>query len=395
MPDVFDAMQFIPSKVSEISSAVRGESILLACSGGVRSNVMATLVLKATGGSKVGALFIDTGFMRKNESQRASELLTRAPLKLDLKIVDARKQFMNPIEHAETGAEKRKIFYEVFNGLLRNFAEKEGAGIIIMGTSATGRASYEQLVESSTSKPNSDLSPQIMEPLIDLNRSQVLDVAHKLELPPRLSDLNPFPAPGLLIRAVGKVNDERIKELRQATDIVEEELQHIKPSQYFAGIIEDKEDDEPKIDKLRERISDLLDVGASQVEVKVPRSRVAGLEDGKRVYEKVSATRVTLLKSKELLEPDYEDLVSLPVELRERHTDFARLFYNVTKKPKNGKYMVIIRAVDTEDFKNANIAKLDWTKLYAIAARIMNESGKISSVYYDATPKPPGTIEFE
>lgn len=254
LPDVFDAVKFIPGKVSEINSTVRGESILLACSGGVCSNVMATLVLKATGGSKVGALFIETGFMRKDESHRASELLTRAPLKLDLKIVDARKQFMNPIEHAETGAEKRKIFYEVFSGLLRNFAEKVGAGIIIMGTIATGRASYEQPVESSTSKPNSDLSPQIMEPLIDLNRSQVLDVAHKLELPPRLSDLNPFPAPGLLIRAVGKVNDERIKELRQATDIVEEELQHIKPSQYFAGIIEDKEDDEPKIDKLRERI---------------------------------------------------------------------------------------------------------------------------------------------
>jgi GMP synthase (glutamine-hydrolysing) len=287
------------------------------------------------------------------------------------------------------------VFYEVFYGLLRSFAEKVAAGVIIMGTSATGRVAFEQLPESSTSTLNPDLSPLIMEPLISLNRGQVLDIAHKLELPPRLSDLNPFPALGLIIRVVGKVNEERIKEARQATDIVEEELQYIKPSQYFVGIIEDRDDDDPKLDKLRERISDLLDVGASQVEVKVPRSRVAGLEDGKRVYEKVSAARVTLLKSKELLEPDYEDLASLPVELKERHKDFARFFYNVTKKPRNGKYMAVIRAIDTEDFKNASVARLDWTKLYTIAARIMNESGKISSVYYDETPKPPATIEFE
>jgi GMP synthase (glutamine-hydrolysing) len=381
--------------LSEINSAVGGESILLACSGGVCSNVMATLVLKATGGSKISSLFIDTGFMRENEAERASEILTRSPLKLDLKIVDARKQFMKQIERAETGAEKRKVFYEVFHDLLRSYAEKVAAGVIIMGTSATGRASSEESAKSSTSTPNPDSSPLIMEPLIGLNRSQVLDVARKLELPPRLSDLNPFPALGLLIRVVGKVNDERIKEARQATDIVEEELQYIKPSQYFVGIIEDRDDDEPKIDKLRERISDLLDVGASQVEVKVPRSRVAGLEDGKRVYEKASAARVTLLKSKELLEPDYEDLVSLSIELKERHKDFTRFFYSVTKKPKNGKYMGVIRAVDTEDFKDASVSRLDWTKLYTIAARIMNESGKISSVYYDETPKPPATIEFE
>jgi GMP synthase (glutamine-hydrolysing) len=57
--------------------------------------------------------------------------------------------------------------------------------------------------------------------------------------------------------------------------------------------------------------------------------------------------------------------------------------------------MGVIRAVDTEDFKDASVSRLDWTKLYTIAARIMNESGKISSVYYDETPKPPATIEFE
>lgn len=387
----FDAAEFIRSKLSEVNSSIGGESILLACSGGLCSNVMATIVLKASGGSKIIPLSIDTGFMRKNEVERVKETLTRAPLKLNLKTVDARKQFMKPIERAETATEKRKIFYEVFWGILQNLAEKEGAGLIVLGTSATGNIMLDGLRATSSSKR----STQIMEPLITLDRCQVLEVAQKLELPPRLADVNPFPAPGLMIRAVGKVNDEKIKEVREATEVVEEELQYIKPSQYFAAVIEDKDDDEPKIDRVRERISDLLDVGASQVEVKVPRSRVAGFEGEERVYGKASAARVTLLKSKELLEPDYDDLATFPAEFMDRHKDFTRSLYSVTKKPRNGKYITIIRAVCTNDFKNATIARLDWTKLYAIASRIMNESSKISSVYYDATSKPPAAIEFE
>jgi GMP synthase (glutamine-hydrolysing) len=395
MHNPFDAGEFIRSKLSEINGTVRGEGILLACSGGLCSNVTAALMLKATGGTKTSAAFIDTGFMRENEVERVSEILTRAPLKLDLEVVDARKQFMKATERAETGAQKRKVFYEVFDRILQDFAEKVSAGIIVKGTSATGKISIEDSTKAVAPKSNSRSSPLIMEPLVNLNRTQVLSVSQKLDLPPRLSDANPFPAPGLLIRVVGKINDERIKEVKRATNIVEEELQYIKPTQYFAAIIEDREDDEPRIEKMRERISDLLDVGASQVEVKIPQSRVAGLEDKKRVYEKVSAIRVTLLKSKELLQPDYEDLTNLSSELKERHKDFARFSYCITEKPRNGKYIAIIRAVETEDFENAEIAKLDLAKLCAIAARIMNESGKISSVYYDVTSKPPATIEFE
>jgi GMP synthase (glutamine-hydrolysing) len=394
LEEVFDAERFIRGNLSEINSAVGGERILLACSGGVCSNVMATLVLKATGESKINSLFVDTGFMRENEVERVSEILTRAPLKLDLKVMNARKQFMRSVERAETSIQKKKMFYEVFNGILRDFAAEQKAGVIIMGTAATGRAP-EIPSESPRSKPNSKSNPLLLEPLIDLNRGQVLDVARKLELPPRLTDANPFPAPGLMIRVAGKVNDDKIKEVKQATNIVEEELQYVKPSQYFAAIIEERDEVEPKIEKIKERISDLLDVGTSQVEVKVPQSRVAGLEDGRSVDQKALAIRVTLLKSKELLEPDYESLTELSAELKHRHKDFTRFFYSVTEKPKNGKYMAIIRAVETEDFTKARIARLDFGKLRSIATRIMNESGKISSVYYDLTSNPPAMIEVE
>jgi len=392
----FDAEEFIRRKTLEISNVMRGEKALLACSGGLCSNVMATIVERATGGANIVPVIVDTGFMRKNEVEAVTDTLSRAPLKLDLKVIEAKKRFMKNVEKAEPPEEKRKAFYETFYTLLSNFAEEEQAKLVFLGGSAITKVISQQPAEMQESKaPRGGRPPQVIEPLSSLSRQQALGVAQKLNLPPRLSDLNPFPTPGLMIRMVGKVSDEKLREVRDATEIVEEELRHIKPSQYLVAMIENKNDDEVKMDKLRERVSDYLDVSSNQVDLMIPKNRVAGIRDGERVYMKASAARATLLGSKEMLEPDYEDLIIFPVEFVERHKEFTRCLYNVTKKPKNGKHIAVVRAVNTVDFVTAGVARLDWSKLYTISERIMSECSKVSSVYYDVTPKPPAAIEFE
>jgi len=392
----FDVEEFIRSKTVEIRNVLGEERALLACSGGLCSNVMATIVQRATGGSNIVPVFIDTGFMRKDEVGAVTDTLSRAPLKLDLKVIEARKRFMKNVEKAEAPEEKRKLFYETFYTLLGDFAEEKEAKLMFLGTSATAKSTNEKPPETQPSRTSKGRrSTKVIEPLVALNRQQVSKVAELLGLPPRLSELNPFPTPGLMIRMLGKVSDEKLREVRDATEIVEEEFQYIKPSQYFVVILENKNDDDAKIDKLRERMADYLDVGSNQVDLMIPKNRVAGLRDGKRVYMKASAARATLLGSKEMLEPDYEDLVSFPVEFVERQKEFTRCIYSVTKKPKNGKYVAVIRAVNTEDFAKADVVKLDWSKLYTISERIMSKCSKVSSVYYDVTPKPPAAIEFE
>lgn len=396
MSESFDAEEFTRNETAEIKSIIGSEKVVLACSGGLCSNVMATIIQRGTGGSNISSVLIDTGFMRKNEVDSVRDTLSRAPLKLDLKVLDAKKVFMKNVEKAELPEEKRRVFYETFYSLLRDYAEEEQAKLVFLGTSATVKSMGQQHVEMQGSvKSRRGHALQVIEPLGSLNRQQVSKVAEKLGLPPRLSDLNPFPAPGLMIRMLGKVSDEKLKQVRDATEIVEEEFQYIKPSQYFVVIMENKNDDEAKLDKLRERVADYLDVGSSQVDLMVPRNRVAGLRDGKRGYMKASATRVTLLGSKDMLEPDYEDLVAYSAEFAERHKEFARCLYSVSKKTKNEKYVAVIRAVTTEDFTKADPVKLDWNKLYTLSERIMSKCGKVSSVYYDYTPKPPATIEFE
>jgi GMP synthase (glutamine-hydrolysing) len=396
LAEKFDAEEFIRSKTVEVKSATEGQKTVLACSGGLCSNVVATIVQRATGGENLLSVFIDTGFMRKNEAETVKDILSRAPLKLDLKVIEARKRFMKNVEKVEAPEEKRKAFYETFYSLLRDFAEEKDAKSVLLGTSVRMNGINSEPAETRPSKGLSkERSIPVVEPLTVLNRHQVSKLAEHLGLPPRLADLNPFPMPGLMLRAVGSINDDKVKDARDATEIVEEEFQYIKPTQYFAAILENKNDDETKIEKIRERVSDYLDVGPEQVELVVPRSKVAGLREGKRVYLKLSASRVTLLGSKELLEPDFDDLTSFPVEFVEKQKEFTRCLYNITRKPKNGKYMAVVRAVTTEDFLSANVVRLDWNKLYTISERVMSKCGKVSSVYYDVTPKPPAAIEFE
>ncbi|WXG43604.1 MAG: phosphoadenosine phosphosulfate reductase family protein [Promethearchaeati archaeon SRVP18_Atabeyarchaeia-1] len=395
MENRFDPNQFVRTEIQEIRDVVKEGKVLLCCSGGVCSNVMATLFRKTAEQPNVTSVLIDTGFLREKEVETVSEMLSRAPMKLNLQVVDARRKFMKAVEQSETGIEKRKAFCEVFYATLSELAEREQAEFVALGTSATPKASTSQIPQlSSINKPRSD-SVKRFEPLASLDRCQVKQVAEALDLPPRLSDLVPFPSMGLLIRAIGRISDEKIRTAREATSVVEDELQHIRPSQYFAAVLDNKDDNYEKIDKVREKVSDLFDVAPSQVDIVIPQSRVSALVDKTRVYLRASAARVTLLGSKETLEPDYDDLSNFPIEFNEKYKDFARCLYSVTRKPKNGKYIVVVRAVSTEDFSKAIIAKLEWSKLYSIAERIMDECSKVASVYYDVTPKPPATIELE
>jgi GMP synthase (glutamine-hydrolysing) len=389
----FNPSEFIRSKIQEIGGITQKNKVLLACSGGLCSNVMVALLRKAVEKPNFVSFLIDTGFMREKEIDSVSETLSRAPMKLELEVFDARKRFLRAMEHAETGEDKRKVFDETFETTLKELADEKEADLIAVGASATSVVGHGMEFVSSTQSPRHSIA--YITPLISLNRTQVAQVAQTLELPPRLSDLVPYPSMGLSIRALGKITDEKIKLAREANRIIEEELQYIRPTQYLAAILDNKEEKNEKIDRMREKISDLFDVGSDQVDVVIPQCGFSALADHKRVYMKGVAIRVTLLGSKELLESDNGDLSIFPAEFMSRFKEVGRCLYSITTKPRNGKYIAVVRAVSTGNFNEANMARLEWSKLHSIAERIMKECGKVSSVYYDTTPKPPATIEFE
>ena len=75
--------------------------------------------------------------------------------------------------------------------------------------------------------------------------------------------------------------------------------------------------------------------------------------------------------------------------------EFTRVVYNITEKPRKGKYIILVRSVTTRDYMAAKVTEIPWDKLTKTAKQIMDTCKEVSEVYYDVTPKPPATVEYE
>lgn len=98
----------------------------------------------------------------------------------------------------------------------------------------------------------------------------------------------------------------------------------------------------------------------------------------------------------ELFKPTIEKLVQLQGDIISNNPDFTRVAYNITKKkPRKEKYIILVRSVTTRDFMTTKVTEIPWSKLEKTVDSIMKDCKKVSEVYYDVTPKPPATVEYE
>lgn len=241
---MFDAEKFIEETVAKIKKEVTGKA-LTAFSGGVDSTVCATLVNRAIG-NRLIAVHVDTGYMRKNESENVKDLMEQ--LGLSYRFIDASKEYYDALRGVEDPEEKRMIIGEKFIRLFENVAEEEKIENLVQGTIAPDWIeSGDQLRDTIKSHHNVGALPETMklklvEPLRDLYKDEVRKVARVLDLP--VSERQPFPGPGLAIRIIGEATPERAEVVREACDIVEKEIERAvekrvmeKPWQYFAVLI--------------------------------------------------------------------------------------------------------------------------------------------------------------
>ena len=241
---MFDARKFIEETVQKLKKSIEGKAII-ACSGGVDSTVAAVLVNRAIG-NKLVAVHIDTGYMRKNESKNVKEMLER--LGLNLRFIDASKEFYNALQGITDPEEKRKIIGEKFIRIFERVAKEEGARYLVQGTIAPDWIeSGDQLRDTIKSHHNvgglpKDMKLELVEPLRDLYKDEVRKVARELGL--KVAEKQPFPGPGLAIRVIGEATPEKTAIVREACAIVEEEIDKAvekglikKPWQYFAVLL--------------------------------------------------------------------------------------------------------------------------------------------------------------
>ena len=241
---MFDPERFIDDQVSKLRETIVGKAII-AASGGVDSTVCAALVSRAIG-DQLLAVYVDTGFMRKGETEAIDGMLGR--LGVNHVIVDASDEYFEVLKGVTDPEKKRKIIGEKFIRVFEREAKKSGAEYLIQGTIAPDWIeSGGGLRDTIKSHHNvgglpPDMDMKLIEPLRDLYKDEVRKVARALKI--EVAERQPFPGPALAIRVMGEPTREAVEIVREACAIVEEEIEKAAaadkmnlPWQYFAVLL--------------------------------------------------------------------------------------------------------------------------------------------------------------
>ena len=231
-----DIDRFVDEKIGEIESAIGEENAIIALSGGVDSSTAAALAYEAVG-DQLTPVYVDTGLMRKGETEGIRETFAFMD---SLRIVDARERFLEALEGVTDPEAKRHAIGEGFIREFERVAREVDASCLVQGTIYPDRIESEGTIKSHHNVgglPDAIDFEEMVEPMRDLYKDEVREVARELDLEEVVSERMPFPGPGLAVRIVGEVTAEKLEVAREATAVVEEELEEYDPWQAFAAVL--------------------------------------------------------------------------------------------------------------------------------------------------------------
>jgi GMP synthase (glutamine-hydrolysing) len=230
--------EFINESVGRIREQVGDGHAIIGLSGGVDSSVASLLVAKAIG-SNLTAVFVDTGFMRKGEPEMVKKTFD-GKYGLNFKLVDARDEFMDALKGVSDPEVKRKIIGHKFIEVFEREANKEDSKFLVQGTIAPDWIETGGKIKShhNVTLPHGMIL-ELVEPLRDLYKDEVREVARVQGLPAEISERIPFPGPGLAVRVLGGITPTRLEAVKEADAIVLEEIEKagLKPWQALAAIL--------------------------------------------------------------------------------------------------------------------------------------------------------------
>lgn len=237
----YDLIDLEKQLIAKAREQVGDDHVILGLSGGVDSSVCAALLSKAIPG-QLHCIFVDHGLMRKNEGDEVEAAF--AGMDLDFIRVNAKDRFLTALRGVTDPEQKRKIIGAEFVNVFQDEAKKiPNAKYLAQGTI------YPDVIESGGSKaatikshhnvgglPKNMNFVGIVEPLRSLFKDEVRALGRQLGLPKSFVERQPFPGPGLGVRVIGELTEEKLDILREADAIFREEINraHIKADQYFA-----------------------------------------------------------------------------------------------------------------------------------------------------------------
>ncbi len=229
--DQWSPASFLNETIADIKKDAKNSSVICGLSGGVDSSVASVIVSKAIG-KKLYCIFVDTGLLRTGDKERMRAVFNKK-YKFNLKIVDASKLFLSKLKGVSSPERKRKIIGKTFIEVFDKESKKiKNAGFLLQGTL------YPDIIESVSVKGPSavikshhnvgglpkKMKLKLIEPLKFLFKDEVRELGRSMKMPEELLMQHPFPGPGLAIRIIGDITQERINILKKADKIMRDEI---------------------------------------------------------------------------------------------------------------------------------------------------------------------------
>ena len=309
---------FIDETIEAVRRRVRvDQRVICGLSGGVDSSVTAALLHKAIG-ERLVCIFVDNGLLRKNEAEFVAATF-RDHFRMDLHVVQAAERFLSALAGVTDPQEKRRIigreFIEVFQAEAKTIRNAHFLAqgtlypdVIESGHGAAGTAANIKLHHNVGGLP-AELGFELIEPLRDLFKDEVRQVGEHLGLPEEIVWRHPFPGPGLAIRIVGEIAPERLAILREADEIL---LDEIRAAGWYRKI-------------------------AQALVVLLPIRSVGVMGDG-RSYAGQHVAAVRLIESRDYMTADwvridYEVLARISSRIINEVNGINRVVYDISSKP--------------------------------------------------------------